>query len=366
MVTRRRLRSTSSILDQAAVKTERADRREPSVQRADGWQHEVALPVGNTPHLDMLHLFSLVAGEGSISGAARRMDLSASMANRKLAALERILNVRLFERTTRAVQLTAAGKLALEWAHEALRGYGSVREELDALMNRPSGLIRLAVNHYAGTHYLPGLLKAFIDQYPDIRISLTTTEDIEEMLAANHDLALVLGRIPDSRMIAVQLRPYRRVLCASPAYLDRYGDPRHPADLAHHSLLVHSSHEAGHWYFRKGSKTFEQPVSARIEADNHLMLKEMALAGLGIARLGEHILQSELASGKLAEVLHDHVCTYPGGETPGLWLLYPQRVAPFRTRVLIEFLQRNLSTRGRSARSGAVSIRASAALVAPS
>jgi DNA-binding transcriptional LysR family regulator len=302
-----------------------------------------ALPLGETPHLEMLRLFVLVATEGSISGAARRLDLSASMANRKLAALERILKVRLFDRSTRSVQLTVAGGVALNWAQDALGGFKRLGEELEALMKKPSGVIRLAVNHYASTHYLPGLLKAFLSQYPDIRISITTTEDVEAMLDANFDLAIVVGRIPDSRVVAFQLRPYRRVLCASRDYVERYGRPKHPADLAQHLLLVHSTQEAGNWCFRKGSKTFEQSVHALVEADSHLMLKEMALAGLGVARLGEHILKSELESGKLVELLGDYVCTYPGGEIPGLWLVYPQRAAPFRTRVLIEFLQQNLS-----------------------
>lgn len=306
-----------------------------------------AMPVGDTPHLDMLSLFANVARLGSISGAARQLDLSASVANRKLAALERILKVRLFERSTRAVQLTPAGKLALDWAHEALADYRRVSEELDALMKRPSGVIRLAVNHYAGTHYLPALLKAFLVEYPDIRVSITSTEDIEAMLDANYDLALVLGRIPDSRVIAVQLRPYRRVLCASRAYVQGNGLPRHPADLAGHALLAHSTQERSHWSFRRGARTFEIPIRARIEVDNHLMLKEMALAGLGIARLGKHILETELASGDLVELLADYACTYPGGDTPGLWLVYPQRAVPLRTRVLIDFLQRHLRASGR-------------------
>ena len=323
------------------------------------------VPVGEMPNLQMLSLFVLVAAEGSISGAARRMDLSASMANRKLAALERLLNVRLFERSTRAVKLTVAGKLALGWAHDTLRGYGRVREDLDALLHRPSGVIRLAVNHYAGTHYLPGLLNEFLVQYPAIRIAITTTEDIEEMLEAKHDLALVLGRIPDSRVIAVQLRPYRRVLCASRCYLERHGHPKFPTDLARHALLVHSTQEAGHWCVRRGTKTFELPVRARVEADNHLALKEMAIAGLGIARLGEHILETELSNGKLVEVLSDYVCTYPGGENPGLWLVYPQQAAALRTRVLIEFLRRNLSTLGRPASLNKVPRRKSSMLVPP-
>ena len=363
MNARYRPKRRSPVIPRASAPSLRATVAQAAAPVANGLSQAGEVPVGDMPNLQMLSLFMLVAAEGSISGAARRMDLSASMANRKLAALERVLNVRLFERTTRAVQLTSAGKLALDWAQDALRRYGRVREDLDTLMHRPSGVIRLAVHHYAGTHYLPELLNAFLIQYPDIRIALTTTEDIGEMLEANHDLALVLGRIPDSRVIAVQLRPYRRVLCASRAYLDRHGDPRHPTDLARHALLAHSTQEAGHWYFRKGAKTFEQPVRARVEADNHLMLKEMAIAGLGIARLGEHILETELASGRLIEVLGDYVCTYPGGETPGLWLVYPQRAAPLRTRVLIEFLQRSLSTKGRPMRANMVPSDASAALV---
>src|SRR3972149_6386997 len=208
--------------------------------------------------LALLHLFVQVADLGSIAAAARKLDLSPSLATRKIASLERALKVRLFERTTRSVKLTEAGEIALRWARRTLGTYEEVSDDLASLLRRPSGTIRLAINHYAGSSYLPRLLDTFCTDYPEIRLSITTSENVAELLKESYDLALVSGRIPDVRVVGVRLRQFRRVLCGSPKYLKRQGTPKRLEDLAQHDCLGHSSNEPLNWFFQKGNTLIAQ------------------------------------------------------------------------------------------------------------
>ncbi|MBL8384306.1 MAG: LysR family transcriptional regulator [Burkholderiales bacterium] len=291
-----------------------------------------------TVNMHLLELFVAVADHGSFAGAARTLGISPSLAVRKIAALERSLGVRLFQRTTRSVKLAEAGQVALQWARRTLASYESVADDLASLAARPSGLVRLAVNHYAATTYLPGILERFCLRYPEIRLAITTTDSVVRLIDEGHDLAVHSGRIPDSGVVATRVREFRRVLCAAPAYLARRGAPEVPADLGAHDCLVHATNEPNNWFFRKGRRLTAQPVRPYIEADTHLLLHELACHGLGIARLGYNVVRRDLEDGRLVEVMPDYKSVYSTGELPGIWILYPNRRVLYRTRVLIDFL----------------------------
>jgi LysR family transcriptional activator of dmlA len=293
-------------------------------------------------NLDQLRLFVAVAEQGSLSAGARARDASPSLATRTIAALERSLGARLFERSTRRLKLTEAGAVVLAWARQSVEAHEAVTDDLSSLLDRPSGTIRLAVNHYSVSAYLPGLLDAFCEAYPEISLAVTTTDDVLDLVENRYDLAIHSGRIPDSRVVGLRLREFRRVLCAAPAYLRRRGVPGELDELAQHDCLVHATNEPLNWFFRRGSRVVAQPVRARIEADSHVLLLELARRGRGIARLGFDIVKSDLASGRLVEVLPRYRCVYATGELPGIWLIYPNRRVLYRTRVLIDFLAERL------------------------
>lgn len=288
--------------------------------------------------MELLRLFVAVADHGGFAAAARALSVSPSLAVRRIAALERTLGVRLFQRTTRSVKLAEAGAVALAWARQTLSSYEAVSDDLASLVERPSGLVRLAVNHYAATTYLPAILERFCRRYPEIRLSIATTDSVVRLVDEGYDVAVHSGRIPDSGVIAQRVREFRRVLCAAPSYLKRKAPPASPADLARHDCLVHATNEPQHWFFRKGRRLVSQPVLASIEADTHLMLHRLVLHGLGIARLGYNVVRADLEAGRLVELLPDHRCVYSTGELPGLWILYPNRRVLYRTRVLIDYL----------------------------
>lgn len=304
-----------------------------------------ALP--RTPvNLQLLRLFVQVAEMASISAAARESGMSPSLAARKIAALERTLDARLFERTTRSIKLTEPGQIALRWASQTLDAYEEVQDGVASLLKQPSGTIRLAVNHYAAQVHLAGALSRFCLDYPEIRLSITTTDSMVRLVEDGYDLAIHSGSIPASGVVGLRVHEFRRVICASPAYLARRGTPEHPNELVSHDCLVHADKEPTNWFFRRGRRIIAQPIRPYIEADTNMLLVELARRDLGIVRMGYDVVSDDLAAGTLVEVITDYKSVYSTGEVPGLWLIYPNRRVLYRTRLLIDFLSRELLQKG--------------------
>lgn len=293
--------------------------------------------------LDLARLFTLVARLGTIAAAARALNMDASLATRKLAQLEAALGARLVERTTRSLKLTDAGRVALDWATAAVESFESATDAVASLQTRASGVIRLAVAQYTALQYLPRLLAEFCAAHPDIRLVLCTTDSLVNLVDDGHDVAIHSGQIPASGMVAKRLREFQRILCASPGYLAAHGTPGRPDDLASHDCLVHSANEARSWSFRRGASLVSQPVRARVESDNYAVLLELARQSLGILRVSENLVAEDLRAGRLVHVLPAYRCVYPNGELPGLWILYPNRRVPYRTRLFIDFMVKSLS-----------------------
>ncbi|RTL57810.1 MAG: LysR family transcriptional regulator [Rhodocyclaceae bacterium] len=293
-------------------------------------------------NLETIKLFERVAGRGSIAAAARELGISPSMATRKLSSLEQVLGVRLFQRTTRSMKLSEAGAVALDCARKTLDAFEVAFDDLASMAEKPAGRIRIAVNHYAANILMPALLARFCASYPDITISIVTTDALVNQIDNEFDLVIHTGRIPDSSVIGVRVVEFHRILCAAPSYIERYGMPMSLEDLASHGCLVHSVNEPTNWFFRKDGKLITQAVKARVESDNFLMIREMARQGLGIARVREDTLASDLSAGRLVQVLPDYQCVYSNGELPGLWITYPNRRVLYRVRLLIDFLQKEI------------------------
>lgn len=290
----------------------------------------------------LLELFVLVAQQGSIASAARHMNIAPSLATRKIAQLEDGLNARLFERTTRSIKLTEAGEMALRWAAQSLESQEQLIDDLSALQGTPSGLIRIMAVHYSAVAYLPVLLAKFCAMYPQIRLSIATSDRPVNLVEQHYDLAIQSGRIPDSSVIGQRVREYQRVLCATPAYLKRKGVPSTPDDLVAHDCLTHSASETRNWFFLHGKQLVSRSIDPYIEVDNYSLLLELARSSLGISRLARALVKDELASGKLVPLMPKYSCVYPDGELPGLWVLYPNRRVLGRTRLLIDYLIEHL------------------------
>lgn len=289
-------------------------------------------------NLDLLRLFDRVAVLGTIAAAARELRLSPSLATRRLAALERSLGTRLFQRTTRSIKLTEGGGIALKWSRSVLAGHAQVADDLAAVQGRPSGQVRVALSEYVALTFLPTFLSAFAPRYPEIRFVFTTTDSVVKLVEEGYDVAVHSGLIPDASFVGVRLRDVQRVLCASPDYLARRGTPGSVEDLARHACLVHAPTEPANWFFRRGRRLVGQPLDPYLQADDYLVLAEMARRGLGILRISRNVVREDLATGRLVQVLPEYQCVYPTGELPGIWVIYPNRRMLYRTRVFVDEL----------------------------
>jgi DNA-binding transcriptional LysR family regulator len=296
-------------------------------------------------NINLLRLFVKVAETESIAAAARQLDIAPSIASRQIVTLERAFKTKLLNRTTRRLSLTPAGAALLDWARTAVEGYDEVSDELGAMQHRPSGVVRLASNDYAAIAYLPAIVQKFCARYPEVRIQLSTSTDPTKLLASAYDLAIHAGRMPEASLIGRRFRQYRRRLCATPAYLAKKAALQTPADLASHDCLAHSESERSHWSFEHKGEIVTQAIQPYIETDNYLVLKELALEGVGIARLSEEMVKAEFAAGTLVEVLSDYRCTYADGALPAMWIVFADRRVLRRTRLLADFIIEELSRR---------------------
>jgi LysR family transcriptional activator of dmlA len=291
---------------------------------------------------DGIQLFAHVARSGSIAAAARSLGITASTATRKLIALERALNVRLFNRSTRSLSLTEAGAMALEWAQSSLISLEEVADNIAAMTGAPSGLIRIAVPHFGMNSYLPPVLSSFSKVFPKISIDVTTTDDLINLIDENFDLVIRYGILPDSRNVAIRLTEFERIVCASPGYLARFGYPGELSDLAHHHCVVHRQSDTRTWTFGFGEKIIHQPISARFTVDNAYSLELFAVNDAGIARLPTTTIRRNLDNGRLVRLFADYRCVEPSGDAPSIWLVHAGRQLPHRVRLLIDHLKREI------------------------
>ncbi|MBK1616279.1 LysR family transcriptional regulator [Rubrivivax gelatinosus] len=287
--------------------------------------------------LDDLNLFLRVLDEASISAAARALDLSPAVASQRLARLEKDLGVRLLHRTTRRLHPTPEG-LAL-----AEQGRGLVAD-LDALVGglrqsggQVAGTLRVTTSATFGRLYLSPLLPEFLALHPQLRISVDLDDRVVDLVSAGYDLAIRIGALDDSTLVARRLAPNRRVLVASPDYLKRRGTPQVPADLAAHDclLLTGTQGRQTHWLLAdgRGGETAVR-VRGRVESNFGELLRDAAVAGAGIALHSTWHVAEDLRAGRLQLVLPD----YPPATT-GIWAVMPQRrLLPPRVREFVEFL----------------------------
>ena len=292
--------------------------------------------------LQLLELFVTIARSKTIASAARQFNVSPSLATRRLAALERALQVRLFQRTTRALHLTDAGRDTLEWADLVLSSHAALMDELSHRDQMPEGLIRLAVSDYVASMLLPDFLTGFMKRYPKVNYLIKTTDHLVNPVDQAFDVAVHSGFMPDSSLIGIPVRPVQRILCASPAYLKQAGAIDSPADLLGHVCLAHEATEQAEWFFEKGGRVWGQSIHRQLSVDSFVALLQFALKGIGVVRISQNVVHRHLASGELQQVLPDHRCVLPNGELPSVWVIYPNRKLPYRVRTFVTEFQRFL------------------------
>lgn len=285
--------------------------------------------------LEEMQAYLGTAEAQSFTGAAQRLGLSKSMVSQRVADLEARLGVRLLNRTTRRLSLTEAGQAFLEGCRSALREVEEAEEAASRHGNELRGTLRIAAPlSFALLHLRPAMLD-FMTAHPQLEVYLDMDDRVVDLIQGGYDMALRIGRLADSSLIARRLAPMRNVVCASPAYLVERGRPAHPADLARHECLLYTgTARPDTWSFQIDGQWTAIQVHGRLQANNGDMLLSAAIAGYGIAQLPSFIVGTSLERGELTCLLHD----FPIQEGAIHAIYPPARQMSRRVRAFSDFL----------------------------
>ncbi|MGU3457096.1 LysR family transcriptional regulator [Brevundimonas sp. M1A4_2e] len=277
-------------------------------------------------------IFVRALEEGSLSAAARRLDLSPAVASRRLARLEDRLGVRLIERTSRRLAPTEAGRLVYDRAAQLLEGV----EDLEAVVSRRTtqarGLLRVSAPTSFGRRLAP-LLAPFLEAQPRLTLELNLTDAFVDLMAEDVDVAVRIGSYEAADPLMHRLAPNRRVLCASPAYLAEHGAPQTLDDLRRHAQLAADNQSTWRLEGPEGPVVFR--ARSRVRTNSSEVARELALAGLGVALRSTWDVGDELRDGRLKVVLPQ----YAGSSDVAIFALTAGRArAETRVRAFIDFL----------------------------
>lgn len=285
--------------------------------------------------LQEMAVFSKVVAAGSLSAAARELGLSPALISRRLAGLEARLGVRLVNRTTRSLRLTDEGASYYETCARVLAEIEEADAAVSAGRVEPQGALKVAMPASFGHQHLAPLIPEFARRYPKVQLALSLSDRNVNLVEEGFDLAIRIAHLEDSSLAARQLAPNHRVVCASPAYLARHGTPREPSDLARHNCLTANDFVTTWDYKGPDGKPGSVRVSGRYACDNWEVLREWALAGMGVALKSTWDVHRHLADGTLVSVCEG----YTFDSDVAIYAVYPhRRFLPAKTRVFIEFL----------------------------
>lgn len=287
-------------------------------------------------HSSELLLVVELARAGGMSAAARELDVTPAAVSKRLAQIEARLGVRLFNRSTRRLSLTAEGEVYLENARRIL---GEI-DDLDALIASrqaaPRGLLKVNAPLGFGRSYIAPAIAQFAQQYPEVSLQLQLTDRPADFVREAFDVAVRFGDLPDTSLIARKIAPNRRLVCASPGYLKKYGTPATPHDLARHQCIVLRQNDAAHglWRFTKGRRSETVKVRGNLSSNDGEVTLTWGLAGLGILQRAEWDLARYLRSGRLVQVLEDYAL--PQAD---IYAVFPERHhLSAKVRVFVDFL----------------------------
>ena len=287
-------------------------------------------------------MFVTVVERGSFTAAARVLGVPKATLSRKVQALEDRLGARLLKRTTRRLGLTESGQVYYEHCARVPRVLEDAEAAVIQLSGTPRGWLRVTAPYTLGAQIIVPLVPEFMARYPDVRIDMHLSNEVVDLVASDLDLALRVGSLADSSLVARQLGKYSTHVFASPDYLARYGEPLLPADVVHHralALSTHRHHGRFTWTLSDGTRSEELSIAPVLVMNEPSALRNAALAGLGLTMLPDRLALPHEQDGTLLRLL-----TVWAGPVAELNAVFPRdRVLPPKVRAFIDFLVERLS-----------------------
>ena len=287
-----------------------------------------------------LELFVKTIEVGNFSALGRQLDMAPSSISRQINTLEEELGVRLLQRTTRNISLTEAGQIYYERVSKILGDLEEAQLAITQLQASPKGVLRLNVAIPFGERNIVPLIPEFLALYSDLKIDLVLEDRAIDLVEERVDLAIRIGRLGDSSIVARKLADNQFVVCASPQYFTAHGRPDVPEDLSHHNCIINKNiHNSDIWQFCKGNSTRKISVSGNFLANTGGALYRAMLSDLGIAALPTWFVGEDIQQGKLQRVLEDYEVNLPAMTDSAIYALYPAgQYLPPKVRVFIDYL----------------------------
>lgn len=285
--------------------------------------------------LEDLRIYTAVVSAGNFTAAAEKLMLSKQYVSRRMAALEASLGAQLLIRNTRKLSVTDAGQTFAQHAQRILEDVFEAEQAVNGRRSALQGRFRLSMPMSFGMNPLSPLIAAFLTRHPAVQLQLELADRYVDVIGEGFDMAIRIGSLSDSSLIVRSLGTIRRIICASPAYLERKGRPLHPDDLQQHDCLRFGREGQLGWELSVNGKRRIVSVEGPVISNNGEVLADAAMAGLGLVLLPEFIVGVAVAQGKLVSVMDEY---HP--ESLPLSAVYPQhRQRSDITRALLDFLK---------------------------
>lgn len=303
----------------------------------EGWEHSVDYFAGMRAFVRAVEL-------GSFSRAAAEEGVKVSTVSRYVTALEADLGAALFNRSTRRLHLTEVGTTFYDRAVRIVAEVADARLAATSLNVRPQGLLRINIPGAFGRRHVVPHLRDFLAAYPDIQVDATLTDETVNLIASGADVAVRIGALADSSLVARRLAPQRRLLVAAPAYLADRRPVAVPSDLADHDCLLFALQPKQVWYFLAHdpptTEPLEVPVRGRLRANDSEALLDAVLASLGIALLPTWLTGEAIMAGRLTPLLPDWEALIAPGPQRAIWGVYPpKKVVSPKVRTFLSFIE---------------------------
>jgi len=292
--------------------------------------------------LNDMALFVEVAHARSFRRAADASGVPSSTLSRRISGLEKAIGLRLLHRTTRKVELTEAGQLYFERCRRIVEEARIAHEQLGEMLAQPSGVLRASLPVDFATIYMAPLVAEFARRYPGISFEFDLTPRRVDLVIEPFDVAIRMGELADSNLIARLLARLPVQVYASPRYLELSGEPMHPSDLARHECL--GLPKANKWTLQREGEVVEVEVGGRFQVNSVGMFRRLATLDLGVILLPQEIASEDVAAGRLRPVLPQW-----HGIPTSVYALTETRLLPAKTQRFIEFLHEHLGQRPRGA-----------------